>query len=161
MKQRQRIYLETTVVSYLTARRSRDLVVAAHQQITEEWWQHRRPEFELFISQSVISEAAAGDPGAASLRLEAIQHLPLLDLSEEVQSLAAALLASRALPAKAAEDAIHISVATVHGMDYLLTWNCRHIANAEIRQSLASTMSENGYQLPVICTPEELLGGDS
>lgn len=152
------IYLETSVVSYLTARRSRDLVVAAHQQLTEDWWHRRRSGFALFVSQSVIAEASAGDPGAASGRLAAIESLPLLDITVEVEDLASALVASEIVPRKASEDAVHIAVATVHGMDYLLTWNCRHIANAEIRYRLADSMLERGYYLPVICTPEELAG---
>lgn len=153
-----KIYVETTVVSYLAARRSRDLVVAAHQQITEDWWHLRRADFDLFVSQSVVSEASAGDPEASLRRLEVLDSLPLLDITDEVEVLALSLLASRIVPKKASEDAIHIAVATVHGMDYLLTWNCRHIANAEIRQQLADTVLERGYLLPVICTPEELGG---
>jgi len=155
---RPRIYIETTIVSYLTARRSRDLVVAAHQQITEDWWALRRADFDLFVSQSVLSEAAAGDPVAARLRLEAIELLDLLDITDEVEELAERLVASKIVPNKAAEDALHIAVATVHHMDYLLTWNCRHIANAEIRQRLISSVSDQGYMLPIICTPEELSG---
>lgn len=153
-----RIYIETSVVSYLTARRSRDLVVAAHQQLTEDWWHLRRRDFELYVSQSVVMKASAGDPEAARRRLTAIESLALLDVTSEVEDLAASLLTLSVLPKKASEDAIHIAVSTVHGMDYLLTWNCRHIANAEIRQRLVDAMLERGYLLPVICTPEELAG---
>ena len=155
---RPKIYIETTVVSYLTARRSRDLVVAAHQQLTEDWWHLRRKDFELYVSQSVVAEASAGDAEASRRRLEAIEPLALLDITAEVEELARGLLASQVIPTKASEDAIHIAVSTVHGMDYLLTWNCRHIANAEIRQRLTDAMLERGYLRPVICTPEELAG---
>lgn len=153
-----KIYIETTVISYLTARRSRDLIVAAHQQLTLDWWDLRRGDFDLFVSQSVVAEASAGDPEAAERRLAAIDSLALLDITAEVEELALGLLASKVVPQKAAEDAIHISIATVHGMDFLLTWNCRHIANAEIRQRLVDSMLERGYLLPIICTPEELAG---
>lgn len=153
-----RIYIETTVVSYLTGRRSRDLVVAAHQQITEEWWNDRSTAFELFVSQSVLTEAAAGDPEAARRRLAVLEQLPLLEITAEAEELAASLVTGGLVPSRAAEDAVHISLATVHGMDYLLTWNCRHIANAEIRQRLLAWMATRGYSLPVICTPEELSG---
>ena len=156
---KSKIYIETTVVSYLTARRSRDLVVAAHQQLTEEWWRRRCNDFDFFISQSVIAEASAGDPEAARKRLAAIEDLVLLDITEEAEELASGLLGSDVIPERAAEDAIHIAIATVHGMDYLLTWNCRHIANAEIRQHLIDAALERGYSLPIICTPEEIAGG--
>jgi predicted nucleic acid-binding protein len=155
---RPRAYVETTVVSYLTARPSRDLIVAAHQQITEEWWQVRRQEFDLYISQSVLNEVSAGDPDAASLRLQAVASLPLLDITAGVEELAARFLKHHLMPARAAEDALHVATATAHGMEYLLTWNCRHIANAEIRHGLTQVAAAEGYTLPVICTPEELAG---
>lgn len=151
-------YIETTVISYLTARRSKYLIVAAHQQLTLDWWDLRRGYFDLFVSQSVVAEASAGDPEAADRRLAAIDSLALLDITAEAEELALGLLAAKVVPQKAAEDAIHISIATVHGMDFLLTWNCRHIANAEIRQRLVDSMLERGYLLPIICTPEELAG---
>lgn len=153
-----KIYIETSVISYLTARRSRDLIVAAHQQVTEDWWLLRQSDFEFFVSQSVVAEAAAGDPDAARSRLAAIESVALLDINAEVEELASGLLATEIVPRKASEDAVHIAVATVHGMDYLLTWNCRHIANAEIRHRLVEAMLGRGYLLPVICTPEELAG---
>lgn len=153
-----RIYLETTVVSYLAARPTRDLVVAAHQQITCEWWETRRNQFELYVSQSVVREAGGGDAEAASLRLQVIAELPTLTATEEALKLAEALVARRALPPGAEEDALHVATAAIHGMDYLLTWNCRHIANAEAQQAMASVCLLFGYAMPVICTPEELMG---
>ena len=152
-----RIYLETTIPSYLTAWPSRDLIRAAHQQITREWWQQRRPQFELFISQVVVRECQAGDAGAAAQRLEILRDLPLLEQTEEATSLAQVLLEQIPLPDRAAVDALHIAVAAVHGMDYLLTWNCTHIANAALRDQIGSVCREGGYEPPAICTPEELL----
>jgi predicted nucleic acid-binding protein len=157
-----RVYLETTIPSYLTAWPSRDLVRAAHQQITREWWEKRREQFELFISQVVLRECPAGDPKAASERLEVLQDLPLLEQTEEATKLAQALLQKVPLPNRATVDALHIAVASVHGMDYLLTWNCTHIANAVLRDPIESVCRASGYEPPAICTPEELLseGGD-
>ena len=153
-----RLYLETTVPSYLTAWPSRDLIRASHQQVTREWWERRRSEFDVHISQLVLDEAAAGDPAAARERLAVLAGLPLPDLTAEVASLATALVASLALPAKATTDAAHIALAAVHGMHFLLTWNCTHIANAEMAVAIASVCREHGFTAPVICTPEELMG---
>lgn len=151
------MYLETTVVSYLVARPSRDLRVAAHQQATAEWWTQRRQEFELYVSQLVVEEASKGDKKAASRRLRQIEGIQLLSLSEASLGLAERLLADAAVPAEAEEDALHIAIAAVHGMDYLLTWNFRHIANAAVRSRIEETCFESGYGAPIICTPEELL----
>jgi hypothetical protein len=151
-----KIYLETTIGSYLSAWPSRDLVTAAHQQITREWWQARHQEFELFISQIVMQEARGGDPDAAARRLEILEALPLLELTEEATALARELVEQVPLPEKAAVDALHIALAVVHGMDYLLTWNCTHIANATLRNKIEAVCRSKGYEPPVICTPEEL-----
>ena len=153
-----RVYIETTVISYLAARQTRDLIVAARQEITWEWWQENRSGFELYVSQHVLREAGAGDTDAARRRLEIVDGFPRLELKPEVLALAHRLVESGPIPANAAEDALHISLATVHGMDYLLTWNCRHIANATIRNSVTEIANNEGYQCPVICTPGELLG---
>src|SRR5437899_2153048 len=152
-----RVYLETTIPSYLTAWPSRDLVRAAHQQITREWWERRRSQFELFISQVVVRECQAGDPTAASERLEVVHDLPLLEQTEAATGLAEALLEQAPLPERATVDALHIAVAAVHGMDYLLTWNCTHLANATLRDPIESVCRASGYEPPAICTPEELL----
>ena len=154
-----RLYLETTVPSYLTAWPSRDLISASHQQITREWWESRRADFEVFISQLVLDEAAAGDPAAARERLAALQDLPQLDITDDVVALAGALVTSLALPTRASTDAAHIALAAVHGMHFLLTWNCTHIANAEMAVAIARVCQEHGFTAPVICTPEELMGG--
>jgi predicted nucleic acid-binding protein len=155
----KRVYIETTVISYLTARPSSDLIVAAHQQITNEWWGNLRGAFDLFVSQLVIREAGGGDPEAAGRRLQVIDTLSLLDITQEAEFVASRLLAASLVPAKAAEDALHIALAATHGMDFLLTWNCKHIANAAIREAVAGLLLAGGYKAPVICTPEELMEG--
>jgi predicted nucleic acid-binding protein len=150
-----RAYIETSVVSYLTARPSRDLVRAAHQQVTQEWWA-TRGGFECFVSQFVIDEAAAGDAEAATQRLLALRDIPLLDVTEEAILLAADLVAGGGLPTKARVDALHVAMATVHGIDFLLTWNCKHIANAATRGTIEDLCRAAGFEPPIICTPLEL-----
>jgi predicted nucleic acid-binding protein len=119
---RSRVYLETTIPSYLTSRPSRDLIIAGHQALTVEWWEKRRDAFQLYISQLVVDEASAGDPIAARERLRVLRDLPLLDITPEVAELASSILASGRIPRKAATDAAHIAVAALHGMDFLVTW---------------------------------------
>ncbi|MGA2774399.1 MAG: type II toxin-antitoxin system VapC family toxin [Bryobacteraceae bacterium] len=153
---RQTLYLETTIPSYVTSRPSRDLIIAGHQQVTKEWWEKRRDAFQIYISQLVIDEAGAGDPGAAQERMQVIKDFSVLDITPEVGLLASGILASGILPRKAATDAAHIAIAAVHGMDFLLTWNCVHIANAAIAKAVANTCRQRGFECPVICTPEEL-----
>lgn len=153
---KSRVYLETSVVSYLTAFPSRDIVRAAHQQLTREWWAVRE-QFELFTSQIVLDEAMRGDPDAAALRLSVLQGLTLLDVTDKAHEIAARFLAGGVMPAKAAADALHVAIAVVHGMSYLLTWNCSHIANASIRGKIETMCRAAGLQPPLICTPEELL----
>lgn len=151
-----KVYLETTVISYLAAAPSRDIVQAAHQQITREWWE-RRKAFDLFVSQAVITEVGRGNPDAAARRLAALDNVAVLEITEDASRLAEALIGQHALPAKAAVDALHIAVAVVMGMDYVLTWNCTHIANAAIRPKIEDGCRKLGYEPPVICTPEELM----
>jgi hypothetical protein len=150
-----RVYVETTVPSYLTAWPSRDLIRAAQQQITREWWD-RRASFELFISRLVLVECQAGDANAASDRLAALTGLPLLEQTEAVATLAEALVRGIPLPPRAAADALHIATAAVHGLHYLLTWNCTHLANATIRPRIEAVCRAAGYEAPLICTPQEL-----
>jgi hypothetical protein len=153
----QRVYIETTFVSYLTARPNRDVVIAGHQQITHEWWETQRGNFELCVSQLVLQEAAAGDPQAAQERLEVLQAMTLLETTTAALALAIDLVQAGALPAKAAGDALHIAIAATQGVPYLLTWNCRHLANATMRPLIESVCANNGLKAPIICTPEELL----
>lgn len=150
-----RVYLETTIPSYLTSWPSRDLLRAAQQQMTREWWD-RRAAFELFISPLVLVECQAGDPLAAADRLATIAGLPLLDQTDAVTKLAEELVRKVPLPRRAAADAIHIATATVHGMHYLLTWNCTHIANAVLRPHIEAACRSVGHEPPLICTPPEL-----
>ncbi|OQW86978.1 MAG: DNA-binding protein [Thiotrichaceae bacterium IS1] len=152
------VYIETSIISYLTARLSNDLIVAARQKLTIDWWENRRPQFELYTSEVVLQEARRGDPQAANNRLQMLQNVPQLDLMPETLELVELFLAQHAIPLTAREDAIHIAIAVTYGLDYLLTWNCRHIANAEIQKQLAKLSSAAGYDLPILCTPELLMG---
>lgn len=153
------VYIETTVISYLVSRPTRDLQAAAHQQATYDWWISRREEFECYVSQVVIDEAAAGDADAAKRRMAEIEPLAVLEVTDEAERLATAILASGAVPARAVRDAAHIAVAAVNGVDYLLTWNCRHLANAQFIRKVSVVCNAQGYDMPLICTPEELMGG--
>lgn len=154
----KKVYIETTVVSYLTARPSRDLIIAAHQQLTNEWWDKRRADFDLYVSQFGIRESSAGDTVMAQQRLDALDGIALLSISAEAVALSRTLIEKGPIPEKAEVDALHVAVAASHGMDYLLTWNCKHIANAEMQIGVARICRAAGFEPPVICTPEELLG---
>ena len=154
---KSKVYLETTVISYFTAKPSRDIITAAHQQITQEWWETRRKDFDLFISELVEQEASAGDEDAVQRRLIFLKGLPALQVDQAAIDLARFLVSENGLPEKAIGDAIHVAIATINAMDYLLTWNMRHLAKATIRNSITAICRERGYEPPVICTPEELL----
>jgi hypothetical protein len=149
------VYVETTIPSYLTAWPSRDLVRAAHQQITREWWAQREG-FDLYASRLVVQECQAGDAQAAADRLATLAGILLLEQEAEAAELAEALLRNVPLPPNAAADALHIATAAVHGMQYLLTWNCTHIANVALRPRIEAVCRSTGYEPPLICTPEEL-----
>ena len=153
-----RIYIESTIPSYVVARAARDLLQAARQQLTRDWWDLKSEQHELLTSQIVLDEIAAGEQEMARRRLELIAGLVVLDLTPAAESLAGHVLQSGLLPARADSDAAHIALATVHRMDILLTWNCRHIANAAIEGRLRRLVQARGYDLPAICTPDELLG---
>jgi predicted nucleic acid-binding protein len=132
------VYIESTIPSYLTAWRSPELVMAANQEATRKWWDESRSKFDLFISELVIGEISNGDPDAVKRRLAVVEDLPALALTDQAEALAAKLLLGAALPQKAKADAVHIATATVNGIDYLLTWNCTHIANAIMRPKIES-----------------------
>lgn len=151
-----KLYLETSIVSYLTARPSHDLIRAAHQQVTRDWWE-TRSSFELYISQFVLDEAKAGDTEAAGRRLSALREAKLLELTPDTGRLAREILRQGGMPAQAYVDAVHVAVAAVHGLDYLLTWNCSHIANATMRGKIEAICRATGFEPPVICTPVELV----
>jgi len=153
---RSKLYVETSVISYLTARPSRDPISLGHQQLTREWWSRAGTEFELFASRLVVAEAQVGDPGAAAARLAVLEPITMLAETTESRTLAQKLILTGGLPFKAASDALHIGIAAVHGMDYLVTWNCKHIANARMMRFVMETCRSAGFEPPVICTPEEL-----
>ena len=153
------LYLETSVLGYITSRMSRDLVTAGRQLLTREWWQTERDRYEIFVSPFVLDESEAGDEEAAAVRAEALEGLPLIEPDERADALAMRLIQEVPLPKKAAVDAAHIAIATVSGMDYLLTWNFKHIANAVLRDRIERVCRSSGYKPPAICTPEELFGG--
>lgn len=151
------VYIETSVLSYLAARPSNDLRAMSNQTTTLEWWETQKDHYNLVASDLVISEASRGHPDAARRRLAAVNDLPLLRVSQEVQDLAQALVQEHALPQKAQADALHVALATVNGVEFLLTWNCTHIANAHTRPKIEATCRAKGYEPPVICTPLELM----
>jgi PIN domain len=152
-----RVYVETSVISYLTARPSRDLIMAAHQEVTREWWQNQRMAFALFYSEAVRNEAAMGNPQAAAQRLEVLTDMQLLEIPLRALELAIALVSATALPAKAQVDALHIAVAAYEKMDFVLTWNFKHIANAQSASKVRQVCASFGQVCPVLCSPLELL----
>lgn len=155
------VYVETSVISYLTARPSQDVIVAARQAITRSWWQETRQRFEVYISMLVVDEAGAGDADAAAQRAQVMAGLPILELTDSAQALAGQLIEQGLVPKTSAEDSLHIALATAHGMDFLLTWNFRHINNAEMKARIGAAVEAAGYECPVICSPEELGGEES
>ena len=154
-----RVYVETSVVSYLAARRAHDVVVAGRQQSTKDWWNTASTKFDLFVSALVRQEAEAGDPDAARARIALLEPLGSLDMNAEAYELAERLVGVGAVPASAQRDAAHIGVAASNGVHYLVTWNFRHIANAVVRPRIELTCRQAGFEPPVICTPDELMEG--
>jgi hypothetical protein len=152
-----KVYVETTVISYLTAWPSRDVVIAGYQQTTRDWWSDAGDRFELVASELVINEASAGDADAARDRLAALSAVTLLEATEEAENLAKQLIDSGAIPERAAGDAGHIAIAVTNGIEYLVTWNCRHIANATMRAKIEKICRDAGYEPTIICTPAELM----
>ncbi|MBS3028401.1 MAG: type II toxin-antitoxin system VapC family toxin [Dolichospermum sp. DET50] len=152
------LYLDTSIIGYLTIRPSTNLITASNSIITQSWWDTRRQNFTLYISEVVLEELARGDQEIVTKRLDLINELPLLELNETVEELAQQFLTKSNLPPKASDDALHIALATVYKVDYLLTWNCKHIANAQIQKKLSQISIQSGYELPTICTPYELMG---
>ena len=151
-----KVYVETSVIGYLTSWPSGDLIVAARQKITHDWWRDAPVKYDLVVSEAVVREASAGDVQAALDRLAAIQGLPILPPSQEAQNLVDTLLALGAVPTTEPEDAAHIALASVNGIEYLVTWNFKHIANASLRKHINSVCAAAGYVAPTICSPEEL-----
>jgi len=154
---RARTYLDTSVISYVTNWPSRDIVTLAHQQITRDWWQRHRANFDLHVSELVLYETGRGDPDAARARLELIADLPVLKINPAARSLAEKIFGATTLPDKAGADALHLAVSAVNAMDFLLTWNCTHLANAVVLKIVNTVCRDNGYEPPIVCTPEELM----
>ena len=154
------VYIESSVISYLTARPSRDLVIAGHQAVTTEWWDERRLRYDVYVSPLVVEEISAGDASEAEERLRVIADIPSVAIAAKAESLAFALLASNAVPEYSARDALHIAIAATQGIDYLITWNFKHINNASTRTMVVNVVSNSGLVCPVLCSPEELMGED-
>lgn len=153
----KRVYIETTIVSYLTARPSRDLTRAAQEQTTRKWWRSRHL-YELYTSQAVLDEAARGDADAADRRLAVLRALPVVGPIEPAIELARQIIKRKLMPLRAATDALHLTIAATHQLDVLLTWNCTHLANAIILVDVGKFLRKNGYELPIVCTPNEMMG---
>ena len=151
------VYIESTIVSYLVAKPSRDLIVAAHQQLTTEWWDLIRLQVDCFVSPFVIQEISAGDKEAANKRIGLIKDIPVLELNQEIQKLAQTYFDSLDIPEKARLDASHLATAVWHEIDYMLSWNCKHIVSGRVKMTLEKINSELNIKTPVLCTPEELM----
>lgn len=152
------VYIETTIVGHLAGRIVRDPLVASRQHTTRNWWQAEGSNFRVLISQLVLDECSGGDPIAAAERLEVVKDTDLIETSDDVDALADALIIGKAIPASEPRDALHIAIAAVNGINYLLTWNFKHIANASLRGRIEQICRDAGFEPPVICTPEELTG---
>lgn len=155
------VYIETSIVSYLRQKPSTQVVTAARQLLTHQWWNDERANYELVVSQYVIDEASAGDSTLAAERLESLDGIPLLPHASEIPRIANEIMSLGVLPPKAQVDALHIATAAHHRIQYLLTWNCKHIANAKIFPRIQNVLTNLGIPIPIICTPEELLGDDT
>jgi hypothetical protein len=154
------LYIETSIVSYLRQRPSTQIVTAARQVLTHQWWNHERSSYELVTSQYVIDEASDGDANLAKERLESLDGIPLLPAEPDVEIIANEIIGRAILPAKAVFDALHIAIVAHHRIEYLLTWNCRHIANAKILPRIHGVLNDLSVPIPIICTPEEMVEHD-
>jgi predicted nucleic acid-binding protein len=154
---KQTLYIETTIVSYLTSRPSRDALRRSHELLTKQWWTKERLRFDLYISQLVLEGASGGDSGAAAERLRSLREITSLPLTNEIDELASRLATALDLPRRAYADAGHMAIAAVHGISFLLTWNCRHLANAALADRIDDTCERHGYSAPRIVTPEQLM----
>ncbi len=157
----QTVYIETSIVSYLRQRPSAQVVMAARQLLTHQWWHRDRANYDLVTSQYVVDEASIGDPILAAERLQSLDGIPLLPLDAEIETIANEIMSRAILPPKAAVDALHIAAVAFHRIEYLLTWNCRHIANAKILPRIHDVLNDLGIPIPMICTPEEMVDDDS
>ncbi|MBN1943826.1 MAG: type II toxin-antitoxin system VapC family toxin [Phycisphaerae bacterium] len=154
------LYLETTIVSYLTARPSRDIVILGHQETTRQWWETKRSEYRIFISPFVIEESSAGDPAASRKRIQILEEMDVLPVNSSLEKLSQELQKYLEIPDKARLDAIHLAFSILYELDYLLTWNCSHLANANALRKLARMAKERNYWLPIVCTPDEMISDE-
>jgi hypothetical protein len=154
----QTVYVDTAVVSFLVAHPPAGTTAHQWHVWTEDWWRMRLPYFECSISGEVLREAADGDPAMSALRLKALSTLTVLRRTLAVDGLAEAFLSAGSLPQKAKADAVHLAFASVYKINYLLTWNCKHLANAEIQSRLQPVAEQRGWRLPIVCTPLQLMG---
>lgn len=154
------VYIETTIVGHLGGRILNDALIALRQRSTRLWWTAQSSRYKCFVSLLVIDECSAGNAASAEERLRIISNLDVLGGSPEADELANALLNSKAIPVSEPRDAMHISLAATNGVKYLLTWNFKHIANAQLRSKIEGTCRANGFEPPIICTPDELMGLD-
>ena len=157
---KEKVYIETSVISYLCSRPSRDLIAAANQEVTREWWEKERPRYDCFVSELVVKEAAGGDSDAATKRQAVIAQLNEIEVDSTVADVASELLLQTGFPHKVADDLTHIAIAAVYGMNFLLTWNCTHIANPHWLPKVTAVLAELGYDAPEVCTPQALLEGE-
>ncbi len=153
------IYIETSIISYLVARLSNNLISAARQKITFDWWHTERRKYKVYISELVIAECSRGDKNAAKIRLNLASDIAILEINDACIELAELFFAKAALPEKARDDALHVAIATHYKIDFLLTWNCRHLANAHFIRKLQKISFEENLIIPTICTPEEIANG--
>lgn len=151
------VYIETTIVSYLTARPSRDIELLSLELATREWWSDQRPHFDVFTSRLVITEASAGDAAAAASRIEALAAIPLVEIDDAARAISQTLISLLSLPARAAADALHVAIAATAGLDFLLTWNCKHLANGSLAAKIERGCRIHGYVAPRILTPHTLM----
>ena len=152
------VYVESSVISYLTSRPNRDVIIAGRQSVTLDWWENQRHRFELRISVLVEEEISKGDSSAAQQRLDKVAEIQSLLISDEAVRIADLLLGEKAVPKGSEEDALHIGIATAQGADFLLTWNFKHINNAEKKAAITRLIESAGYACPQLCSPEELGG---
>lgn len=150
------VYIESSVISYLSARPSRDIVSVSRQTITSEWWKNSKDNYDLFVSPLVIEEISGGDKDAAQKRLDIITKIPSISIASEAEMVATNLVSSKAVPENSIRDALHIAIAATQGIDYLLTWNFKHINNATTRTTIIKSVTESGFLCPILCSPEEL-----
>lgn len=154
----EQLYLETTIISYLTSRPSRDVIIAGHQQSTLLWWETQRTHYEICISQLVLEEAGAGDAIASQRRLKYLEAARILDFTPLAGEIANQIIEQRIMPSRVRADALHLAIAAIHEIPLLLTWNCRHLANPHVRAMVNKVCQRHGLLTPAICTPDELLG---